>query len=94
MSAIPVGSGRLGTCQAFATSATSAATPNGFGAQTYAVLIAATVACNIVVANAPVATTTSQLLPANTTLVLTVNPGQKRAAVSATAGEIFVSELE
>jgi hypothetical protein len=94
MTATPVGSGRLGVCQAFATSSTSAATPNAFGAQSYAVLIVATVAANIAVGNSPVASTSSQLLPANVPLVVTVSPGQKLAAVSATAGEIFVSELE
>ena len=95
MANAPVSIGRLGTCQTFATSTTSAATPNPFGAQTYALLIVATVATNIVVGDGtPTASATSQLIPANTPITVTCSPGQKLAAYSASAGNIFVSEIQ
>jgi hypothetical protein len=91
----PVGVGRLGVCQTFATSTTSASVANKFGVQTYSLLIVCTVACNIVVGDGtPTATTSSQLLPANALLSVTCSPGQRLAAVSASAGAIFVTEIQ
>jgi hypothetical protein len=94
MSNLPTSIGRLGTCQTFGTSTTSAATPNPFGPQSYALLIVATVATNIVVGDGtPTASATSQLVPANFPIVVTCTPGQKLAAYAATAGQIYVSEI-
>jgi hypothetical protein len=95
MANVPVAIGRLGTCQSFATSTTSAATPNAFGSQSYGVLIVATVATNIVIGDGtPTASASSQLIPANTPITVTCTPGQKLAAYSASAGTTYVSELQ
>jgi hypothetical protein len=94
MSNLPTCIGRLGTCQTFGTSTTSAATTNPFGAQSYALLVVATVATNIVVdSGTPTASASSQLIPASTPIALTCSPGQRLAAYSASAGNIYVSEI-
>jgi hypothetical protein len=92
MANTPVSIGRLGACHTFATSSTSGAT-GVFDTQTYAIMVVATVATNIVIGNGPTASPSSQLIPANTVVTLTVSPGQALAAVSASAGSIFVSEI-
>jgi hypothetical protein len=92
MANVPTSIGRLGNCQTFATSTTSAASA-AFGPQTYAILICADTDCHIVVDSNPTASLASQLLPAKTPLVVTVSPGEKLAAYSASAGNISVSEI-
>jgi hypothetical protein len=93
MANVPTSIGRLGTAQTFATSTTSAASA-AFASQTYALLIVATVATNIVIdAGTPTASASSQLIPANFPIVVTVSPGSKLAAYSASAGQIYLSEL-
>ena len=85
---------RLSTVQKVTTSGTSAATTNGFGAQTYAVRVHATKAAHIFFDGAPTATTNHTLMGDGGTEYFQVTPGQKLAAIqSSEAGVVYVTEL-
>jgi hypothetical protein len=77
---------RPGTSQNITVAAASAAVTNAFGSQTYAVRLASTTACWYVVAGTPVATTSDVYLPAGVIEIIKVNPGEKVAAIQASAG--------
>jgi hypothetical protein len=84
--------GRLGVAQNVAvTTASAASTP--FGPQTRRVLLVATAACNIAIGDAPTASASSTLLPANFPFVVTVNPGEQVAAITAATATLSVTEL-
>ena len=85
---------RPGAVQTISVAATSAAVSNAFGAQTYQVRLASTVACYYTVEATPVATTSDNYLPANWVEYITVTPGQKIAAIRASAdGTMTVTEV-
>ena len=92
---------RQGTTQTIAFSTTVGAT-NAFGAQTYAVRLAADSHCNYSIGDgAQTATTSTPFLPQNWVEVVRVTPGQRIAAlqaasdgnVTAHAGTLWVTEL-
>jgi hypothetical protein len=84
--------GRLGASQNVAvTTASAASTP--FGTQTRRVLLVATAAVNIAIGNAPTASASSTLLPANFPVVVIVNPGEQVAAITAATATLSVTEL-
>ena len=84
--------GRLGASQNVAVTTASAAS-TAFGPQTRRVLLVATAACNIAIGNSPTASATSTLLPANFPIVVSVNPGEQVAAVTASSATLNVTEL-
>ena len=90
-----VDSARIGTVNnvALATTSTSVAS-SAFGAQTFQIRIASTVACNYKVDQAPTAATTDALLPANWVEYVSVTPGQKIAFVTAGTVPLTVSVVE
>ena len=92
---------RQGTSQVIAFSTTVAAT-NAFGAQTYAVRLAADSHCNYAIGDgAQTATVASPFLPQNWVEIVKVSPGQKIAAlqaasdgnVTAHSGTLWITEL-
>lgn len=87
---------RPGTSQDITTSGTSATLTNPFGPQTYQVRLSATTATRyrIVEAAGGTAVATDTLLPTNWVEVITVNPGQKIAAIQDSApGKLNVTEM-
>lgn len=94
--------GRLGTTQTIAYTASSVAITNAFGAQTYQIRLVANSACHVKIGDgAQTATTSDPFLPANIAEYVTVTPGQRISAirastdglVTATSGTLFVTEL-
>ena len=84
---------RLGAAQTVAVGATSAAS-TAFGAGTFAIRVASTSACRIVINGNPTAAATDAYLPANWVSELTVSPGEKIAVIQDTAaGSLSVTEL-
>jgi hypothetical protein len=85
---------RLGAAQKVDFTAASAASA-AFGAQTYAIRVVATEDCHIKVGDGAVTATAAETyLPADLPEYFTVTPGQKVAAVRATAdGSLFVTEF-
>ena len=84
-----------GGTQSVAYTATSGVITTAVGAQTRRVSIYATTACHVRFDGAPTAVTSDFYLPITTRVVLAIRPGQKVAAVQATAGgTIYVSELD
>jgi hypothetical protein len=96
-SIIPGNASRPGVSQDITTGAASATLTNAFGPQTYQVrLSVATAACRyrIVEAAGGTAVATDTLLPVNWVEIITVNPGQKIAAIQdAAAGKLNVTEM-
>lgn len=85
---------RAGTNQTAAYTVASAPITNAVGSQTYAVRLVSTTDCHITFAATPVATTGDPYLPANTPEIFTITPGQKVAAIRASAdGTLHVTEL-
>ena len=85
---------RPSTTQTVTTSGTSAATSNGFAAQTYAVRVTCTTDTHIVFGGSPTATTGDVFMPAGVVEYFQVTPGQKLAAIqNASAGVVYVTEL-
>ncbi len=84
-----------GGTQSASFTATSAAISNAMGAQTSRVTLYATEDCYVHFAKTPTAVTTDFFLPASTQVMLAIRPGQKVAAIRATAtdGKLYVSEL-
>ena len=84
-----------GGTQSAAFTGTSAAISNAVGDQTRRVLVYADQDCHIQFAKAPVATTADCFLAASTQIMLSIRPGEKVAAIQATAaGTLYVSELD
>ena len=97
-------SSREGTTQTIAYTGSSVAASNAFGAETYQVRLCADSGCCYKIGDGNQTAAddnTSQYLPANTDRIVTVNPGQKIAAirkstdglVTATSGTLWVTEL-
>lgn len=88
------GTGRLSTHQSVAYTATAGTIANAVGAQTYRIRIVCTTDAFVKVGDAPTATTSDPLLPANSVEYLTITPGQKVSAVQSTAGgTLHVTEV-
>jgi len=94
-------SSRIGTTQTIAYDSSVGAT-NPFGSATYQVRLVANSGCNYRIGDgAQTATMSDPYLPANAVEYVTVNPGQRIAAlkaatnglVSATAGTLWVTEM-
>jgi hypothetical protein len=87
-------SSRLGAAQSVSTSTTSAAS-SAFGAETFQILVVATVDTRIRIGDGtPTAVAADTLLPASTMAYFTVTPGQKIAAILGTGtGELSVTEV-
>lgn len=89
-----VGTGRLSTVNNVTVATTStAAASAAFGTQTYRVRIANPADCFVKVDAAPTAAATDAYFPAGSVEYLTVTPGQKVSAFSATIQLISVVEL-
>jgi len=85
--------GRLGASQNVAVTTTSAASA-AFGPQTRRVLLTATAACNIAIgAPGTTASASSTLLPANFPIVVSCNPGEVIAAVTASSATLNITEM-
>lgn len=83
-----------GGTQTAAFTATSAAISTAFGGQTRRAVFYATQDCHIHLAATPTAVTTDFFLPATTSMMLAVRPGEKVAAIRASAdGTLYVSEV-
>ena len=73
----------------------SVAMSNAVGGQTRRVSLHADQDCHVRFEQAPTAVTTDYFLPASTHVMLAIRPGQKVAAIRATAdGVLYVSELD
>jgi hypothetical protein len=85
---------RQGASQNVAVTTVSAAS-TALGAQTYQVLLVATVACNFRIGDGtPVAVATDTLLPANFPMTFVCTPGQKVAGIVGTgSATLSVTEL-
>lgn len=84
-----------GGCQTAAFLATSVAISTAVGAQTRRVTLYATQDCHVRFDATPVAVTTDFFLPASTQIMLAIRPGEKVAAIRASAdGTLYVSELD
>lgn len=94
-------SARNGTSQQLAYTGSSSSASTAFGGQTRQIRVVSTSACHYVVDTAPTAATTDAFLPANWIEYITVQPGQKIAAIraatdgliTATSGTLHVTEL-
>jgi hypothetical protein len=88
------GTGRLGTHQSAAYTATAGTITNAMGSQTYKVRIVCTTDAFVKVGDAPTATTSDPLFPANSVAYVTITPGQKVSAVQSSAGgTLHVTEV-
>lgn len=88
------GTGRLGTHQSAAYTTTANTITNAVGAQTYKVRIVCTTDAFVKVGDAPTATTSDPLFPANAVEYVTITPGQKVSAIrSAADGSVHVTEV-
>ena len=86
---------KTGGTQSASFTGTSAAISTAVGTQTRRVLVYADQDCHIQFAKTPVATTADTFLAATTQIMLGINPGEKVAAIRATAdGTLYVSELD
>ena len=84
-----------GGAQSVAYTATASATASAVGPQTRRVLISASSDCHIRFGATPVATTADTFVPANSTMFLSIRPGQKVSAVQDSAGgTLWVSEMD
>lgn len=84
---------RQGAAQNVSLTTTSAAS-TAFGAQTYAVMLVASAACEVRVGDGtPTAVTTDTLLPANFPVIFICTPGQKVAGITASTATLSVTEL-
>jgi hypothetical protein len=82
-----VGTGRQGTVQNVAYSATAGTITNVIGSQTYKIRVLTTTDAWIVIGNNPTATVaTGTYLPAKAAEYFTCTPGQKVSAIQDTAG--------
>lgn len=97
-----VQSARNSTAQQLAYTGSSSSASTAFGAQTRQIRIVATSACHYAIGSAiTAAATTDPFLPANWIEYVTVNPGEKIAAIragtdgliTATSGTLHVAEL-
>lgn len=98
-----IGTGRIdGTTQVITTTASSSAISNAVGSQTRKVRICGDTAFHATTGAAPTASvTTSPFFPANSPEYITINPGEKVAAirastsglVTATDGKVTVTEV-
>lgn len=81
-----------GTNQTVTISGISAATTNAVGARTEVVRVVADTSCTIAIGSAPIATTGSAFLPANSPEYFRVIPGVDKIAVIGSSGKLYVSE--
>jgi hypothetical protein len=92
---------RNSTTQKVDYTSSSAASSTAFGTGTHQIRVVSNSACHILVSGSPTATTGDPFLPANSVEYLTVNPGEKIAAIragtagliTATDGSLWVTEL-
>jgi hypothetical protein len=85
-----------GTAQDIAVAAASAAVTNPFGANIFDIRVVSTTACWVTISKAPTATAAapSAYLPAGVVEYFHVSPGEKIAAIRASAdGTMSVSEM-
>ncbi len=88
------GTGRLGAHQNAAYTTTAGTIANAIGPQTYKIRIVCTTDAFVKVGDAPTATTSDPLFPANSVEYVTITPGQKVSAVqSAASGTLHVTEV-
>jgi len=88
------GTGRLGTHQSAAYTTTAGTITSAVGSQTYKVRIVCTTDAFVKVGDAPTATASDPLFPANSVEYVTITPGQKVSAVqSAAGGTLHVTEV-
>jgi hypothetical protein len=90
-----IGTGRLGSVQNAAYTASSAVITNPVGSQTYKVRLVATTDCYVKIGDgSPTATMSDTYLPALSAEYFTITPGQKVAAVRVVAdGTLNVTEV-
>lgn len=88
------GVGRLSTHQSAAYTTAAGTVTNAIGAQTYKVRIVCTSDAFVKVGDAPTATTSDPLFPANSVEYVTITPGQKVSAIQSSAGgTLHVTEV-
>jgi hypothetical protein len=89
--------GRLSTNQLLAITSAASVASAAVGAQTYAVLLTATVAAYVAVGKAPTAAATSgngTYLPPNFPILITIAPGEEVAAIAASSsGSLSITEV-
>jgi hypothetical protein len=89
-----VGTGRLGTTQSVAYSATAGTIANPVGSQTYKVRVVCTSDAFVRVDDNPTATASDALLPGGSPEYFTITPGMKVSAIQSTAaGMLYVTEI-
>lgn len=77
---------RDGTHQSVAYTGTAGTITNAVGTATYAVRIVSTSASHFLIAKSPTATTSAPYLPADTPIVVRINPGEKVSFIQSSAG--------
>lgn len=88
------GTGRLGTHQSVAYTATAGTITNAVAEQTYKVRLVCTTDAYVKVGNAPTATTSDPIFPAGAVEYVTITPGQKVSAVQVSSGgTLSVTEI-